>query len=448
MRVKAGLWILSALVVLGVPREALGCSCIARGPACQAFWTAHAIFDATVVAIEPVSHPEGVRDRPFLSDLLVTLDVHRGWKGVQPGPLRVTTASNDAACGYSFERGRRYLVFASTGSNGGLVVSLCSATLPFDGSGPVADFLASLEAPEQGGRIFGTVRTFSRSFTAPAPGETPTDTEVTLIGPAGRRTAASSGGRYEFTALDAGSYRVELKVPEGHGRSPISTEVEIVNRRACAEANFSLTPAGQISGRLVGADGRSLSGVRVEVTSPDARPHPDYGLHTESSMTDKDGHFDLRALPAGRYIVGVNLKDLPNNYNPYARTVFPGGNLDPQVIVLGLGEVVDLGIWHMPPPLPVVRVAGIVVRTDGVPVGGVYVGSWDRTGDPVERARGAGGATTGGDGRFVLDLREGRVYTFTVRGPNNGSLRISAPRLDTSQAVPALIRIVVETPQR
>jgi len=143
--------------------------------------------------------------------------------------------------------------------------------------------------------------------------------------------------------------------------------------------------------------------------------------------------FQVAELPPGRYIVGLNLKDLPNKYNPYARTVYPGGP-DPHVIELGLGQAVDLGSWQIPPPLPIVRIEGIITRRDGSPVAGVYVTAWDQTNNPVEIARGAGGATSGKDGRFVLELRRRRVYEFTVRDKRPRFLRTNARPLETGEA--------------
>jgi hypothetical protein len=93
--------------------------------------------------------------------------------------------------------------------------------------------------------------------------------------------------------------------------------------------------------------------------------------------------------------------------------------------------------------LPIVRVQGVVTRRDGSPVPGVFVGAWDETDNPVERARGAGSATSGSDGRFVLELRKGRIYTFSVRAPQSKSLRISAPRIDTSADLPPVLHIVI-----
>ena len=61
---------------------------------------------------------------------------------------------------------------------------------------------------------------------------------------------------------------------------------------------------------------------------------------------------------------GTVADDLPSQYNPYARTVYPGHGQEPQVIELTLGQVVDLGIWTMAPPLLVVAVSGVVVRPD------------------------------------------------------------------------------------
>ncbi len=98
----------------------------------------------------------------------------------------------------------------------------------------------------------------------------------------------------------------------------------------------------------------------------------------------------------------------------------------------------------MPPPLPVVRVSGIVVRADGTPVPNVWVSAVDITGNPVERARGAGGAQATAEGHFTLELRRGRFYTFLVRGERSEILRISAPRIETRPEVVGLVKIVVQ----
>ncbi len=372
----------------------------------------------------------------------MTLDVRQSWKGVERGPLEVTTSGQESSCGFPFKEGGRYLVFAFHGrQDARLEVSLCSLTQAFDGSGAAADFLRALDSPPRGGRIFGTVRTAVRVFDSDrSHSEIPTETQVRLSGGAQERTTTSSGGRYEFTGLPDGSYRVELLVPDGHSVYSASRDVLLSDRRACAEENYYLSPAGRIVGRLVGPDGRGLARVHVETTSPDARPDPRFGPRTASATTDTEGYFEIGGLPPGRYLTGVNLKDLPSEYNPYARTVYPGGGSAPHIVTLSLGQTADLGTWQMPPPLAAVRVAGVVTWRDGSPAVGVYVGVRDNiAGVRDDIARGVGGATSDTDGRFVLELRRGRSYTFTA-----GRLPVSAPRLDIGASAPDPVRIVIQ----
>jgi hypothetical protein len=439
-------WLVASLVALA-PRAATACSCMLSGPACQAYWQTDAVFDATVLAISPLdpTRPLFLGQLAF-ADKIVKLDVRQSWKGVATGPLEITTSGEGGACGFPFKEGGRYLIFAFHGGAGGrLQATICSATQEFDGKGPAADFLASLSAPARGGRIFGTVRTALREFDrGSSSSEAGTETVMRLFGRDQAKTTTSSGGRYEFTGLSEGPYRVEVEVPDGYTTYSASREVQIADRRGCAEENYSFSPAGRITGYLVGPDGRGLPDVRVEVTPPDAVPHRIYGLPMELTTTDAEGHFEIRHLPPGRYVAGVNLSDLPSRYNPYPRTVYPGGISEPHVITLSLGQTVDLGTWQMPLPLAVVRVAGVVTWSDGTPAGGIYVGASDRTGDPVEVARGAGGATSGDDGRFVIELRQGRVYTFMARDQQSKVLPVSGPRLEIGARTPEPIRIVIQ----
>ncbi len=440
---------LALFIVLGLAgfsRPALACSCMSSGPACQAYWKTDAVFDATVVSIGPLNPAEPLPGGDLrFADKIVRLDVRASWKGVDTGPLEITTSGEGGGCGFPFKEGGRYLVFAFRGrADGRWHASICSLTQEFNGRGAAADFLASLSAPASGGRVFGTVRTALRVFDHErSRTESNTETLVRLAGGGQERRTRSSNGRYEFTGLSEGPYRVDVVVPEGYATYSTGRDLQISDPRGCAEENFSFSPDGRITGRLVGPDGRGLPRVRVEVTPPEARPHRTYGLPIEASTTDEDGYFAIRSLPPGDYIAGVNLQDLPSQYNPYARTVYPSGSPEAEVLRLSLGQTVDLGTWQLPPPLEVVRVAGIITWSDGAPAAGVYVSVFDRTGDPVELARGAGGATSGEDGRFVLEVRRGRVYTFAARDRQSRLLPVLGPRLEIGASAPESVRIVI-----
>jgi len=110
---------------------------------------------------------------------------------------------------------------------------------------------------------------------------------------------------------------------------------------------------------------------------------------------------------------------------------------------LSLGEAVDVGTWELPLPVPVVKTAGMITWQDGSPAPGVYVAAWDRTGNPVERGRGVGGATSGPDGRFVIELREGRAYTFSARD-KRFTLPVAGARIEIGTTAPSAIRLIIQ----
>ena len=78
--------------------------------------------------------------------------------------------------------------------------------------------------------------------------------------------------------------------------------------------------------------------------------------------TDAPGDFEIRGVPPGRYVIGINLRDLPSNLNPYGRTLYPSNDTDGEIVTIGAGHAFDLGTWRLPPPLPVVKVPGVAGR--------------------------------------------------------------------------------------
>src|SRR5262249_49937183 len=59
----------------------------------------------------------------------VTLKVERWWKGGDKAELVVSTSKNGASCGYGFQKGNKYLVYAhAREKDKPLRVSLCSRT--------------------------------------------------------------------------------------------------------------------------------------------------------------------------------------------------------------------------------------------------------------------------------------------------------------------------------
>jgi len=107
---------LLALVALP-PATAAACSCAPQTVE-QAKHAAAAIFEGRVTRIDdPDGQPK------------VHFQVVRSFKGPSHESTDVHTANNSAACGYAFEQGQSYLVYASD-EDGSLFTGLCSRTQP------------------------------------------------------------------------------------------------------------------------------------------------------------------------------------------------------------------------------------------------------------------------------------------------------------------------------
>jgi hypothetical protein len=97
----------------------VACDCKPPPAPKKAMEAAAAVCLAEVVSIET----EG-------QERTVTLKVEKWWKGGDKAELVVTTHKSGATCGYGFEKGKTYLVYASNAGeqNKTLRVSLCSRT--------------------------------------------------------------------------------------------------------------------------------------------------------------------------------------------------------------------------------------------------------------------------------------------------------------------------------
>lgn len=138
-RLVNGSWFL-AIVVVAVcavflaPDCASACSCAAPAGASpqeivrQELSGSDAVFAGEVVDIDrPLSITSSV------DPMTVTFRVSESWKGAGRETVSVKTAVSDTSCGYPFDEGEGYVVFASEGTTygeGELEVALCGSTRP------------------------------------------------------------------------------------------------------------------------------------------------------------------------------------------------------------------------------------------------------------------------------------------------------------------------------
>jgi hypothetical protein len=144
-------------VVIGIgvaqaPSLAVACSCapIARD---KMLPTVSDVFIATVVGeSEPPASP-APGTMPFSPEMTITyeLEVASTLKGDAKGRVAVVTGRDSATCGFPFQKGRRYLVFARRGL-GVLRTGLCFGNVEGDAIDAAAAEVKKLVAAKPKGK--------------------------------------------------------------------------------------------------------------------------------------------------------------------------------------------------------------------------------------------------------------------------------------------------------
>jgi Carboxypeptidase regulatory-like domain len=294
------------------------------GPPCQAAWSAAAVFTGTVIDITeppPPPRPETrggtASARRTVNDpvpllpwpkRVVRIQLREVLTGVDPGQkeIEIVTGMGGGDCGYAFQSGVDYVVYAYRNSEGRLETGICFRTRPLaQATEDVAYFHAVATAP-------GTSEI--RIVTGP-PGASGMPGVRTTIAGAGSHYAASTdtAGQAKFGGLPPGEYKVTA---ESEGYLPADRTVQL-HAKGCAEVRFLMALDRRVTGRVITKDGLPAAGVEVQV-----RPTQEMG--GDSVKTDAEGRYELRHFRAGGYYLGINLNHTPTLENPYTRWFYPG----------------------------------------------------------------------------------------------------------------------------
>lgn len=117
--------VILAGLLLASPTRLFACFCVPERSPTDELAGATAVFSGVVTSVNPSSTPvaQGVES------VNVTFQVSRVWKGPLRTTLAVSTARHGIDCGYEFEPGVEYLVYA-IGTENNLTVWFCSRTQP------------------------------------------------------------------------------------------------------------------------------------------------------------------------------------------------------------------------------------------------------------------------------------------------------------------------------
>lgn len=124
---------------------ASACSCLPTTPQ-QSLDRSSTVFSGKVIDIVQPNPRNTTYSTPADSQVKVKFEVAKVWKGKTGRQLIVTTSDSSASCGYSFQKGEAYLVYASS-QDGKVETGLCSGTKPLSQARADLAVLGNRETP-------------------------------------------------------------------------------------------------------------------------------------------------------------------------------------------------------------------------------------------------------------------------------------------------------------
>ncbi|HEX6126535.1 MAG TPA: hypothetical protein VFZ23_14270 [Pyrinomonadaceae bacterium] len=412
-RIKFG--VLGIVFCLATAAAAFACSCREKQPVCAAYGDAKAVFVGKVVDGERGERMSdmfkaGTKDQTF------KFAVSRAVLGVQAGEaVDVHTGFGFGDCGFPFEKGEEYIVYAYE-HEGQLTTSVCTRTaLISSGVGDLSELQQVLQ--NSGATVSGAVTRYEQSSLLGEPRLPYANRVIRLIRSGDSKifeTRTDATGKYIFAKLPEGLYLLDNKLETGWSFDFYHEKEFRLNAHGCAIKNLSIENDMRAKVTVLDPDGRPVTNRWVEFV-PVGIAWSTNSLPDEFGVTNPQGQLYTFDIPPGRYTVSVNFFHAPEKAAPFP-AVFAPGVLDrtaAQVIEIKPGsQIPDLYI-RIPRRLEAAAVSGTVFWPDGTPAAGVSVGLTDVVANNICVS---GCVQTDANGKFQVDGYAGREYKVWVRG--------------------------------
>jgi hypothetical protein len=280
--------------------EGNACSCAGTPMPCEAYWKASAVFLGTVTYTTINTAKRGEYD---FHSRVFRFTVDKAFRGVEAKEVEVLTGSGGGDCGYGFQLGGQYVVYAYRDNTNRLYTGICSRTRPASDADADLAYIMDLPKAEPGGTIFGEIKLQRRNETNWIDATPLKGVKLLLVG-RGRDYEALTDekGQYKVSGVQAGTYRVRVKLPEGTSVHRAEQEVE-VSGKGCAQASFWLEPDTRVTGRVLDSAGLPATDVLMELVP--------IGGNTYASpsyvRSDSEGRYEMKLVAPGRYLLGLRI---------------------------------------------------------------------------------------------------------------------------------------------
>jgi len=407
------------LLTTVLTNDAAACECPEGGVSiCQEYWRTDVVFLGTVVGNAKIAINEG--DYKY-DQRFVRFEVVATFRGDQKAKAEIVTGLGGGDCGYRFNEGETYLVYARHNKQDQrLYTSTCTRTRPLSRAAEDLKYIRNLPYTDAGAVIFGNINKHNYKAKEGEAFSLPVSFADLIIEGESLRIEARTDeqGGYRITGLAPGAYTVKLEVPSGmtsngaRGGAMAEAKADVVEH-SCQPVDFYLFPDTRVSGSVVDAIGQPVADLRVEMRgAPSDIRRANTFLHAK---TNAEGRFEFDELtPPGDYLLGFRiLSSSGDEILPYPRTYYPGVAFKSQAGVISLKEGEhrsDIKL-RLPPPLSEYSVQGFVVWSDGRQAPGetIYLGL-------LEEGETAALKILRADdrGHFTLKVYEGLYYKVSA----------------------------------
>ena len=377
------------------------CDCITSGKPCHDYWGAAAVFTGTVVYSSRINIKRGEYED---TQRLVRFNIEQAFRGVRADEVEVMTGLGESDCGYGFQLGGRYLVYAYEDGDK-LSTSICSRTRPLSEAADDLAYFRGLTTAKPGAIISGDVKRIDRA--TPESGPRPVSgVKIFIQGPFQSVEAVTDKqGAYRVSGLAPGTYKVRIDLPDGLSTDNPEEQAKVFDR-GCAQVSFWVDTDTRITGKVIDAQGQPAADVLMELVPSEGQS----SISQTYVRTDKDGRYEMRMLQPGRYLFGVRIYGSAGaTYVPYPRTYYPGGREADGAMVINLanGQRLELHDLILPSRFVERKLNGIVVDAKGRPVSGAVV--WLKENEYADHDM-PYRQETDSEGRFSFKVYEGLNY--------------------------------------
>ena len=372
----------------------LGCSCLMWGPPCQEAWQYESVVLARVLDIdEPEEAGRNPRD-PNWTPRRVKLYVKENLLGRQAAKttMDVWTGRGGGDCGYPFQRGETYVIYAHRASTDKLTAGTCSRTRTESEAVDDLAYFRGLQQRPSSGEVFGSVLPGAR---------------VVVSGPSGKKEViAGTDGKYRVAGLPPGNYEIHAAA-EGYSQTMQMRPIEL-RAKGCREQDLFLGIDRRVRGRVKSADATPLSGIELQLVPVRPRREGDAMNAAYTATTATDGSYEFKTVDEGDYYLGINVLYGPAPTSQFPRWLYPGTTEAKAAVPLRVPATP--GVQTLDFTLPEAQdprsISGQVVFSDGRPAAGVMV-MCPAVYSPFD---GVGVTETDKDGRFHIELPQRTAF--------------------------------------